>query len=200
MVENRSNRPRQRFSLRRKDIRQQGRTRPTGSMLRKPFVSTRQPSTSRFGPRRLAFSYPHARLSQAWERTRGIPADVRRPSAYVHRRGLVGLVHGWNTRCRYGVPERSLPFTPCSLHAPETCSTAFLTAYRQSHHNNYGTLRKHAENRSGRRLEGFSRVTSQVCLRIGENAIRSNPSNATVQNALNPTTKRAESLSSCDWA
>ena len=37
------------------------------------------------------------------------------PSACVHRHGPVGLVHGWNTRCRYGVPERSLPFTPCSL-------------------------------------------------------------------------------------
>lgn len=144
------------------------------------------------------------RLSPAWERTRGIHADGRRPSAYGGRHCLVGLVHGWNTRCRYGVPERSLPFTPCSLHAPETCSTAFLTAYRQSHHNNYGTLRKHAENRSGRRLEGvwkaFSSVISQVCLRIGENARSGNPSNATVQNALNPTLERAGSLSSCDWA
>ena len=94
------------------------------------------------------------RLSPAWERTRGIHADGRCPSAYVRRHGPVGLVHGWNARCRYGVPERSLPFTPYSLHTPETCSTAFLTAYRQSHHNDYGTLRKHAENRSGRRLEG----------------------------------------------
>nr|DAT94605.1 MAG TPA: hypothetical protein [Caudoviricetes sp.] len=45
----------------------------------------------------------------------GIHADGRRPFAYVHRHDPVGLVHGWNTRCRYGVPERSLPFTPCSL-------------------------------------------------------------------------------------
>lgn len=52
-------------NCRRKDIKQQGRTRPTGSMLRKPFISTSQPSTNRFGPRRLAFAYPHALLSQA---------------------------------------------------------------------------------------------------------------------------------------
>lgn len=140
------------------------------------------------------------RLSPAWERTRGIHADGRRPSAYGGRHCLVGLVHGWNTRCRYGVPERSLPFTPYSLHAPETCSTAFLTAWRQSHRKRYRTLWKHAENCSGRRLEGFSRVISQVCLRIRENAIRGNPSNATARNALNPTVKRAGSLSSCDWA
>jgi hypothetical protein len=140
------------------------------------------------------------RLSPAWERTRGIHADGRCPSAYGGRHCLVGLVHGWNTRCRYGVPERSLPFTPYSLHAPETCSTAFLTAYRQSHHN----TTEHCGNTPKTVLEGvwkaFSSVISQVCLRIGENAIRGNPSNATVQNALNPTVKRAESLSSCDWA
>lgn len=160
-------------------------------------MSTSQPSTNRFGPRRLAFAYPHARLSPAWERTRGIHADVRRPSAYGGRHCLVGLVHGWNTRCRYGVPERSLPFTPCSLHATETCSTAFLTVWRQSHHNNYGNTPKTV-------LEGvwkaFSNVISQVCLRIGENARSGNPSNATVQNALNPTLERVGSLSSCDWA
>ena len=69
------------------------------------------------------------------ERTRGIHADGCCPFACGGRHGPVGLVHGWNTRCRYGVPERSLPFTPYSLHASETCSTAFLTAYRQSHHN-----------------------------------------------------------------
>lgn len=81
-------------------------------------------------------------------------------------------------------------------HAPETCSTAFLTALTVPPQ----TLRKHAENRSGRRLEGVFEHYTQVCLRIGENAIRGNPSNTTVQNALNPTAKRAGSLSSCDWA
>nr|DAT94606.1 MAG TPA: hypothetical protein [Caudoviricetes sp.] len=40
-------------------------------------------------------------------------------------------------------------------HAPETCSTAFLTAWRQSHHKRYGTLWKHAENHSGRRFRGL---------------------------------------------
>ena len=83
-------------------------------------------------------------------------AGERDLDGYVESRyGPVGLVHGWNTRCRYGVPECSLPFTPCSLHAPETCSTAFPTAWRQSHHNTTGTLRKHAGNRSGRRFRGL---------------------------------------------
>ena len=124
-----------------------------------------------------------------------MPLDAG-PSACVHRHGPVGLVHGWNTRCRYGVPERSLPFTPCSLMLLKRVPRRFdglLTVPPQ-------TLRKHAENRSGRRLEGVFEHYTQVCLRIGENAIRGNPSNTTVQNALNPTAKRAGSLSSCDWA
>lgn len=131
------------------------------------------------------------------ERTRASMPMGAGPSAYVHRHGPVGLVHGWNTRCRYGVPECSLPFTPCSLHAPETCSTAFLTAYLQSHHKRYGDT---AETRRKPFWKAFSRVILQVCLRIGENAIRGHPSNTTVQNALNPTAKRVGSLSSCDWA
>lgn len=183
-------------NCRRKDIKQQGRTRPTGSMLRKPFISTRQPSTNRFGPRRLAFVYPHALLSQAGERTRGIHADGRRPFAYGGRHGSVGLVHGWNTRCRYGVPERSLPFTPCSLMPRNVfhgVSDGLTTVPPQ-------TLRNTAETRRKPFWKAFSRVISQVCLRIGENAIRGNPSNATVQNVLNPTLERAGSLSSCDWA
>ena len=62
------------------------------------------------------------------------------------------------------------------------------------------TRRKPLWKASGRRLEGVFEHYTQVCLRIGENAIRGNPSNTTVQNALNPTAKRAGSLSSCDWA
>ena len=62
------------------------------------------------------------------------------------------------------------------------------------------TLRNTAETRRKPFWKAFSRVISQVCLRIGENARSGNPSNTTVQNALNPTLERAESLSSCDWA
>lgn len=166
-------------------------------MLRKPFVSTRQPSTSRFGPRRLAFSYPHARLSQAEERTRGIHTDGRR-SVRMRSPAWSGRIGSWLERAMS--LRRAGTFSPVHAvfsHAPETCSMAFLTAWRQSHRKH---LRKHAENRSGRRLEGVFEHYAQVCLRIGENAIRGNPSNATVQNALNPTVKKAESLSSCDWA
>lgn len=169
-------------------------------MLRKPFVSTRQPSTSRFGPRRLAFSYPHARLSQAEERTRGIHTDGRR-SVRMRSPAWSGRIGSWLERAMS--LRRAGTFSPVHAvfsHAPETCSMAFLTAWRQSHHN----TAEHCGNTPKTVLEGvwkaFSSVISQVCLRIGENAIRGNPSNATVQNALNPTVKRAESLSSCDWA
>lgn len=62
------------------------------------------------------------------------------------------------------------------------------------------TLRNTAETRRKPLWKAFSSTISQVCLRIGENAIRGHPSNTTVQNALNPTAKRVGSLSSCDWA
>lgn len=162
-------------------------------MLRKPFVSTRQPSTSRFGPRRLAFSYPHARLSQAEERTRGIHTDGRR-SVRMRSPAWSGRIGSWLERAMS--LRRAGTFSPVHAvfsHAPETCSMAFLTAWRQSHRKHYGNTPKTA-------LEGVFEHYAQVCLRIGENAIRGNPSNTTVQNALNPTVKRVGSLSSCDWA
>lgn len=123
-------------------------------MLRKPFISTSQPSINRFGPRRLAFAYPHALLSQAWRENTGHPCrwalSVRiRRTAWFGRIGS-WLEHAMSLRCAGTFSPVHAVFS----HAPETCSTAFLTAYRQSHHNNYRTLRKHAENRSGRRLEG----------------------------------------------
>ncbi len=104
-------------------------------MLRKPFVSTRQPSTSRFGPRRLAFSYPHARLSQAEERTRGIHTDGRR-SVRMRSPAWSGRIGSWLERAMS--LRRAGTFSPVHAvfsHAPETCSMAFLTAWRQSHHN-----------------------------------------------------------------
>lgn len=181
----------------RMQIRQQGRIRPTGSMLRTPFVSTRQPSTSRFGPRRLAFSYPHARLSQAGERTRGIHADGRR-SVRMRSPAWSGRIGSWLERAMS--LRRAGTFSPVHAvfsHSPETCSMAFLTAYRQSHHKHCGNTPKTVPEGV---WKAFSSITHQVCLRIGENAIRAHPSNTTVQNTLNPTVKRAESLSSCDWA
>lgn len=48
-------------------------------------MSTSQPSTNRFGPRRLAFAYPHALLSQARRENTGHPrrwAPVR-PHAFT---------------------------------------------------------------------------------------------------------------------
>lgn len=113
-------------------------------MLRKPFVSTRQPSTSRFGPRRLAFSYPHARLSQAEERTRGIHTDGRR-SVRMRSPAWSGRIGSWLERAMS--LRRAGTFSPVHAvfsHAPETCSMAFLTAWRQSHRKHYGNTPKTA--------------------------------------------------------
>ena len=155
-------------------------------MLRKPFVSTRQPSTSRFGPRRLAFSYPHARLSQAEERTRGIHTDGRR-SVRMRSPAWSGRIGSWLERAMS--LRRAGTFSPVHAvfsHAPETCSMAFLTAGDSPTANTTGTRRKPLWKAFGRRLEGVFEHYAQVCLRIGENAIRGNPSNTTVQKRSQP--------------
>lgn len=169
-------------------------------MLRKPFISTRQPSINSLVQDGWLSHIRTPFSPKPGERTRGIHADGHR-SVRMRSPAWSGRIGSWLEHAMS--LRRAGTFSPVHAvfsHAPETCSTAFLTASRQSHHQHYGTLRKHAENRSGRRLEGFSRVISQVCLRIGENATRGHPSNATARNALNPTVKRTESLSSCDWA
>lgn len=154
MVENRSNRPRHRFKLQSKDIKQQGRTRPTGSMLR-------------------SHSFLHAsRQSTVWSKTAGFHISARTsrpnrgenaghpcrwaPSVRIRRTAWSGRIGSWLEHAMS--LRRAGTFSPVHAvfsHTPGTCSMAFLTAYRQSHHNTAGTRRKPFWKASGRLFEGY---------------------------------------------
>ena len=124
-------------------------------MLRKPFISTRQPSTNRFGSRRLAFAYPHALLSQARRENTGIHADGRR-SVRIRSPAWSGRIGSWLGHAMS--LRRAGTFSPVHAvfsHAPETCSTAFLTAWRQSHHKHCGSTPKPFWKASGRRFRAL---------------------------------------------
>lgn len=136
-------------------------------------------------------------LSQARRENTGIHADGRR-SVRMRSPAWSGRIGSWLGHAMS--LRRAGTFSPVHAvfsHPPENVfhgvSDGLATVPPQ-------TLRNTAETRGKPFWKAFSRVISQVCLRIGENATRGHPSNATARNALNPTVKRAESLSSCDWA
>lgn len=110
-------------------------------MLRKPFISTRQPSANRFVPRRLAFAYPHVHLQSRIETghpCRWTPVRSRAATGRVRSGWLMIGTRDAITSCR-NILSRS---RHALSNAHETCSTAFLTTYRQSRHKHYGNTPK----------------------------------------------------------